>query len=37
MGHQMINNVSASVVRLLGFHNRSSKIIGQEVSIDDQL
>ena len=26
-----------SVVRLLDFHNRSSKIIVQEVSIDDQL
>ena len=26
-----------SVVRLLDFHNRSSKIIGQEVSIDDRL
>ena len=26
-----------SVVRLLEFHNRSSKIIVQEVSIDDQL
>ena len=27
----------SSVVRLLDFHNRSSKIIGQEVSIDDRL
>ena len=26
-----------SVVRLLDFHNQSSKIIGQEVSIDDRL
>ena len=26
-----------SVVRLLDFHNRSSKIIVQEVSIDDRL
>ena len=26
-----------SVVRLLDFHNRSSKIIGQEVLIDDRL
>ena len=26
-----------SVVRLLDFHNRSSKIIGQEISIDDRL
>ena len=26
-----------SVVRLLDFHNGSSKIIGQEVSIDDRL
>ena len=27
----------SSVVRLLDFHNRSSKIIVQEVSIDDRL
>ena len=29
--------VLPSVVRLLDFHNRSSKIIGQDVSIDDRL
>ena len=29
--------LTSSVVRLLIFHNRSSKIIGQEVSIDDRL
>ena len=29
--------VLASVIRLLDFHNRSSKIIVQEVSIDDRL
>ena len=29
--------INPSVVRLLDFHNRSSKIIGQEVSIDDRL
>ena len=29
--------VPSHVVRLLDFHNRSSKIIVQEVSIDDRL
>ena len=29
--------IKPSVVRLLDFHNRSSKIIVQEVSIDDRL
>ena len=29
--------VVGSVVRLLNFHHLSSKIIGQEVSIDDRL
>ena len=37
--HQHISQraVQTSVVRLLDFHNRSSKIIVQEVSIDDRL
>ena len=30
-------DLCTSVVRLFIFHNRSSKIIGQEVSIDDRL
>ena len=33
---KVIYNIG-SVVRLLDFHNRSSKIIVQEVSIDDRL
>ena len=33
----MLFFVKISVVRLLNFHNRSSKIIGQEVLIDHRL
>ena len=33
----LISRARVSVVRLLHFHNRSSKIIVQEFSIDDQL
>ena len=32
-----VDMVNGSVVRLLDYHNRSSKIIGQEVLIDNRL
>ena len=37
LNQEILNFITPSVVRLLDFHNRSSKIIVQEFSIDDRL